>query len=243
MARKWPEDFIDKVICGDCLEVMKEIPDNCVDLVVTDPPYGINLPQKSKNYGEATYCSRKATNLNWDKEFPNRNYWKEIFRVSKNQIVFGANYGWENFYSTSCYIIWDKRADLPNVPFSPTEFAWTSFKRMPKKYTLINHGFISECEMTRTHPTEKPLGLIRAIVYDFTKGKPETLILDPFLGSGTTALAAKQLKRRFIGIEISPDYVKIAIDRLRQEVLSFDNVQKQDKAIPSNLLEQIQKRT
>lgn len=109
--------------------------------------------------------------------------------------------------------IWD-------VPFCPTEFAWTSFDRQSKKYTCINHGFIhDEKEPIRQHPTAKPLPVFIGIISDFAK--ENDLILDPFLGSGTTLVAAKNLGRRAIGIEINLDYCRIAEDRLRQEVLSL----------------------
>ena len=144
-----------------------------------------------------------------------------MFRVSNNQIVFGANYFWENFYSSQCYIIWDKRGNLPKVPFCDTEFAWTSFSKMSKKYLVRNHGFIKDSKDIKTgHPTQKPTELFKAILKDFTE-EGDT-ILDPFLGSGTTARACKDLGRKCIGIEREEKYCKIAINRCQDFIQNED---------------------
>lgn len=217
--RKWPNDFINKIICGDCLEVMKEMPDKCVDLVLTDPPYGIKITDFHNTYGNRPDLGRKPSKNKWDEKGLLKEQWVEIQRISKNQVVFGANYFWDYFYPTQCYLIWDKRGELPRVPFCDTEFMWTSFiKRASKKYIIKNHGFIRDSQDSKTgHPTQKPTELMSQILLDFTV--EADLILDPFLGSGTTAEACKLLHRKFIGIEINPDYCKIAEERLAQGVL------------------------
>ena len=201
------------IVVGDCLEVMARMPDRCVDLVVTDPPYGLKIARRSKNYGTRTELSRKATGDSWDDFAPGKQYFEAIFRVSKNQIIFGGNYFWENLYATPCYIIWDKRGNLPDVPFSPMEFAWTSFKRMPKKYLVRNHGFIRDSKDKRTgHPTQKPSELFMSIITDFAEAGD--LIFDPFMGSGTTAIAADRLGHKWFGIDISEEYVVMALKRI-----------------------------
>ena len=102
------------------------------------------------------------------------------------------------------------------MPFADTEFAWTSFKdRIPKKYTVINHGFIADNKDKKQHPCQKPSGLFVSILSDFSK--KDDLILDPFLGSGTTAIACERLNRRWIGIEISEEYCEIAARRIEAE--------------------------
>ena len=200
---------------GDCLEVMRSMPDKSVDAVITDPPYGIGINQKQNWIGVDKNNIRTATNKAWDDKIPNKEYFDEIKRISKNQIVFGANYYWENFYSSPCYIVWDKRGDLPDVPFAPTEFAWTSYKKMSKRYVIRNHGFIRDSKDERTiHPTQKPSELFIKILNDFTH-EGDT-ILDPFMGSGTTGVACVQTGRNFIGIEIDPDYFKIAERRINE---------------------------
>ena len=209
-------DYIGKIIHGDSLEVMKELPDNSIDLVLTDPPYGININSNAKAIGTSTENSRKPTKLEWDRFIPTKQYFNEIKRVSKNQIIFGANYYWENFYSSQCYIVWDKRGNLPNVPFCDTEFAWTSFKdKISKKYTCINHGFVKDSREEIIHPTQKPEKLWLLILNDFSK--ENDLILDCFSGSGTTAIACHRMKRRFICIEKEEKYVELSRKRLKDE--------------------------
>ena len=207
MSTEW------EVITGDCLEVMRGMDAGSVDAVITDPPYGIGITRNSKSIGIAAHLSRQATGEAWDDRIPTSAHFHELKRVSRNQIVFGANYFWEHFYSSPCYIVWDKRGDLPDVPFAPTEFAWTSFNKMSKRYVIRNHGFIRDSKDERTgHPTQKPTELFAAIINDFTR--PGDLILDPFCGSGTTGIACVQTGRRFIGVEIDPGYADIARARI-----------------------------
>ena len=194
---------------------MKDWPDNCVDLVLTDPPYGININKKANNYGNCTHLSRKATNEKWDKLPMSPSQWSRMKVIGVNQIVFGANYFWPYFGQAKCFIVWDKRGNLPTVPFSPMELMWTSFNKMPVRYTVLNHGFITDMkEPRKLHPTQKPLLLMEKILNDFSK--PNDLILDPFCGSGTTCVAAKRSGRRYIGIDISEEYCDIARKRLKQ---------------------------
>ncbi len=202
---------------GDCREILPTL--EKVDLVLTDPPYGIKITRSAKVVGTSSHKSRKATNEDSDDAAPDDALIALVMASSKNQIIFGANYFWQCFYSSPCYVIWDKRGNLPPVPFADTEFAWTSFNRMSRKYTVINHGFIKDAKEGREHPTQKPLMLFKFILSDFTK--PDETILDPFMGSGTTLRAAKDLGLQSIGIEIEEKYCEIAAERLRQEVLAF----------------------
>lgn len=205
-----------KIIHGDCLDVMKEIEDQSIDCIITDPPYGIKINKKNNNYGINTNITRKSNHKKWDDKLITTNYFNEIFRISKNQIVFGANYYWENFYSSQCYIVWDKRGNLPKVPYCDTEFAWTSFvKKMSKKYIVINHGFIKDSNDIKTeHPTQKPSELFKMILLDFTN--ENDLILDPFAGSGTTAIACIDTNRKYICIEKDKDYFEIMKKRITE---------------------------
>lgn len=201
---------------GDCLEVMRGMPDKSVDLVLTDPPYGIGITRNAKDVPGrlAPHRARKATADTWDDAVPDSRYFKEMFRVSRNQIVFGANYFWNEFYPSQCYIIWDKRGNLPKVPFCDTEFAWTSFtNRMSKKYTVVNHGFIRDSKDDSTgHPTQKPTELFKMILEDFTK--PGDVVLDPFGGSFSVGVACVKAGRHFVGCEIDPSYYAIAQRRI-----------------------------
>ena len=199
---------------ADCIDVMRDMPDNSADLILTDPPYGIGITRNTKPVGVAPVTGRKATNLTWDDKPPDKRYFKEMFRISENQIIFGANYFWEHFYSSGCYIIWDKRGNMPPMPFCDTEFAWTSFvKKMSKRYVIVNHGFVRDSKDLRTgHPTQKPSELFNFIINDFSN--PNDLIFDGFMGSGSTGVAAMKLNRRFIGIELSEEYCEIAKARI-----------------------------
>jgi DNA modification methylase len=202
-----------QIICGDCLEVMADWPDGWVDVVITDPPYGIRITEKANQFGNSTHKSRKATGDKWDRLPMSPTQWKRLREVSLQQIVFGANYFWPYFGQAKCFVVWDKRGTLPKVPFAPMELIWTSFDRMPVKYTVLNHGFITDMtEPRKLHPTQKPELLMELLIEDFSS--PNDLILDPFCGSGTTCVAAKKLGRRYIGIDISPEYVAIARKRL-----------------------------
>lgn len=202
-----------KIYCGDCLELMKQIPDKSIDLVLTDPPYGKGCSKGTGGYGDSK--TRKYKDV-WDKNTPSDEVFEEIFRISEKQIIFGGNYF--KLPLSNCWFVWDKKGDVEfNNPFGDCELIWTNFKKVVKKYTFKQQGFVRESKDIVVHPTQKPTELIKKIILDWTEDN--SLILDPFLGSGTTAVACKELGRRYIGIEINPEYCKIAEERLRQEYL------------------------
>ena len=209
---------INQIICGDCLEVMKTFPDKSIDLVLTDPPYGIN-ENNEKNASRGKLA--KTTDFGhyeWDKNKIGKEFFSEIFRISKNQIIFGGNYYGSILGDTSCYIVWDK--DNGENDFADCELAWASFKSAVRKFKFRWNGMLQEDmkhKEPRYHPTQKPVEFMKWILDKYSE--PTDVILDPFLGSGTTVIAAKQLHRRYIGIEISPKYCEIAKQRLRQETL------------------------
>lgn len=221
---KYPEDYVNKIINGDCLEVMKGIPDKSIDLLLTDPPYGINVGKDFKGrantqFGQAAAPSKDYGDIFWDETIPSKEVFNEIFRVSKNQVIFGGNYFTEYLKPSSCWIVWDKN-NVGN-DYADCELAWTSFKTALRKFKWTWNGMIQEnmgnAKEIRQHPTQKPVPLMEWILQKYSK---ETdIILDPFLGSGTTTRACMNLKRNFIGIEISPEYCKIAEQRLKQQVL------------------------
>ena len=209
------EEYLNKIICGDCLEVMKKLPDKCVDLVLTDPPYGKMWTRGKNSIGLIKDKCEDDKTL-WDKKIPSKEVFDEMIRVSKNQIIFGGNYFTDYLRPSNCWIVWDKLSDLKlgkQIPFAQCELAWTSFNKTVKKYTLRQQGFINDSKDERVHPTQKPTEIFKMILQDFSD--ENMTILDPFIGSGTTAVACKQLNRNFIGIEISPEYCKIAEDRLK----------------------------
>jgi len=212
---------LNTIICGDCLEVLRTLPDKCVDLVLTDQPYGIDEHGGAKNRfshksKEKGFSLRNYDDGNWDNEIPSKEYFDEITRVSKNQIIFGGNYFVEYLRNSPCWLVWDKK-ETANNDFADCELIYTSFKTAVRKFVYGWTGFeginnLSRTNERRTHPTQKPTPLLRWILENYSK--EGDIILDPFLGSGTTALACKALKRNYIGIEISPEYCAIAQQRL-----------------------------
>lgn len=213
---KYPEDFINKIICGDCLDILKEIPDKSVELVLTDPPYGITY-QGEKRPNETIYNNIENDN----KELDYKKVIAELERVGKKVIIFGA----ENFYKDlphkGRWMCWDKRVSesADKMLGSAFELAWINVSSgYYKMYRVLHGGVVNDDGVgQRFHPTQKPIRLMKKIILDYSK--ENDTIIDPFLGSGTTAVAAKALKRNFIGIEISEKYCEIARQRLRQDIL------------------------
>ncbi len=195
----------------DCIDGLKELEDETIDLVLTDPPYGIG-ENNDKNLSRGGVCEpTDYGDYNWDKERIGKKYFDEIFRVSKNQIIFGGNYYIDYLNPTNCMIVWDKNNG--NNDFSDCELAWTSFDSAVRKYKYTWNGMIRKNNEKRYHPTQKPLGLFKKIIRDYTKEKD--LICDPFLGSGTTAVGAIKTNRKYIGFEIDEKYYNTAKKRLK----------------------------
>jgi len=218
---------LNKIYCMNCLDGLKQLPDNSIDLILTDPPYGINIG--SKVGGDSPFGSKKCnvvpTNIAKVKEYtpfddstiPSEEIFKEMFRVSKNQIIFSGNYFVEHLKNSPCWIVWDKDN---SGNFADCELAWTSFKTAVRKFKWRWNGMLQEkmnWKEKRFHPTQKPVPLFKWILENYSE--KDMIILDPFIGSGTTAIACKQLGRKFIGFEISQKYVDIANKRLCQESL------------------------
>ena len=207
--------FINQIICGDCLDAIKELPTNCVDLVLTDPPYGIGEARKNNPSRSKLAIAKDYGKSNWDDKIPDGEYFKEIMRVSKNQIIFGGNYFIEYLYNSPCWIVWDK--DNGENDFADCELAWTSFKSAVRRYKFRWAGMLQENmkkKEQRFHPTQKPVGLFERILDNYSQ--LGMTVLDPFFGSGTTAVAALNTGRFFIGIEKEPKYCEIARERVKQ---------------------------
>lgn len=203
---------------GDCLEVMQRLGDKSVDLLLTDPPYGIKV---GKLYKKPNLVLNSATNttvyenLDWDSNKISNSFFAEMFRVSKKQIIFGGNYYADILPITNNWIVWDKKTeDKYSNGFSDFELAWCSGGGC-RIFRYLWSGMIQQDmknKEQRFHPTQKPVGLFEKILDKYSQ-ENET-ILDCFLGSGTTALACENLNRKWIGIELSKDYCEIAKKRL-----------------------------
>ncbi len=208
------------LINGDCLEEMKKMPDKSIDLVLTDPPYGINIIVDGKVGGQdgktkkAKLGNYDKHNNEWDKEKPKREYFDEIFRISKNQIIFGANHFIESMpINSSCWLVWDKGNE--KSPFADCELAWTSFSLAVRKIKYTWNGMIQgnmKEKEKRCHPTQKPQPVMRWVLDNYSI--VSDLILDPFMGSGTTGCACRERGNKFIGIEIDKGYYEIAKKRI-----------------------------
>lgn len=191
----------------DCMEAMRSMPDQCFDLAVVDPPYGIKISNNmGRRKGERPSEYKKVT---WDDAPPPPEYFTELVRVSKNQIIFGANH----FVSlipaadSSCWICWDKGFSS-EVSFASFELAWTSFDRPSKRVAL------SSAQAGRIHPTQKPVALYAWIFQHYAKQGDR--ILDTHLGSGSSRIAAWDAGLDFIGYEIDPEYFEAQEKRFQQ---------------------------
>lgn len=173
---------INKIYLGDCLDYLKDIPDKSVDLVLTDPPYGI-----SADKGCSWSLNGKARKYqgDWDGQVPKQEIFDELLRIGKKVIIFGANYFTEKLPQNNHWIVWDKCGEMRQEnPFSNCELAWTNITNLNtvKKYFVRQAGFINDGD-ERIHPTQKPLRLITSILKDYSE--ENDLILDAFSGSGT----------------------------------------------------------
>jgi site-specific DNA-methyltransferase (adenine-specific) len=197
---------------------MATLGDNAFDLAIVDPPYGINAPNMNmgswgkykstasrlkrnrfdKGGGHYANSAFVTMNTDWDLNPPSRAYFEELFRVSKNQIIFGGNYF--GLPPTRCFVCWDKLQALEN--FSQVEYAWTSFDYPSKIVRIGSTGGRNDVE--RIHPTQKPVKLYLWLMQKFCK--PGDSILDTHLGSGSSRIAAASLGYDFMGIEIDKQY-------------------------------------
>ena len=203
-----------RIICADCLDVLRQLPDKCVDLVLTDPPYGINIAKNGKVGRDKCCAVTDYGKKDWDNKIPEKEVFDEIFRVSKKQIIFGGNYFVEYLHNSPCWLVWDKN-NTGN--FADCELAWTNFKSAVRKYLWTWNGMLQhdmKNKDVRIHPTQKPLKLFEMILSDYSN--ENDLVLDCFSGSGTTAVACHNLKRRFICIEKDPEYYRASCERLEQ---------------------------
>jgi len=206
--------FLNKITQGDCLELMREMPDKSVDLVLTDPPYGIN--ENDKKVASRGNLAKPIDYgcFEWDKNKVDRKYFREISRISLNWIIWGGNYYANYFVNSPCWLVWYKNNGTND--FADCELAYTSFKTAVRFFKYTWNGMIQENmgkdKEIKEHPTQKPLNLFKWCLDKYSE--PGQTILDPFSGSGTTAIACHDLKRNFICIEKEPKYIALSQQRL-----------------------------
>ena len=195
-----------KTINADCMDILPDMADNEFDLAVVDPPYGIGEDGKKNHSRSKIAVSSQYKSKDWDKQSMSQDYFKQILRVSKNQIIFGANHFISKIaIDSSCWIIWDK--DNGATDFADAEIAWTSFKSAVRIFKYRWQGMLQQNPKNkeiRIHPTQKPVALYKWILRTYAK-KGEK-ILDTHLGSGSSRIAADDLGFEFLGIEKDNDY-------------------------------------
>jgi len=188
-------------------------PDKFFDLAIVDPPYGIGAAKMNMGLGKSLKCSkaknRKWIAKEWDSTSPKNDYFDEVFRTSKNQIIWGGNYF--HLPPTKGFIIWDK--EIPDgLSFSDFEFAWTSFDRAARraKYSAYLD------KIHKIHPTQKPVKLYCWLLENYAK--PGQLILDTHVGSASSLIACESMGFDYIGFEIDPDYYAAAKNRMSKGI-------------------------
>lgn len=193
-----------KVFNMDCMEAMRNTPDKFYDLAIVDPPYGIGINHNmGRRKGDKPSKNKKVS---WDNETPTADYFEQLFRVSKNQIIWGANYF--NMPPTKCFIIWDKPQMSEDVTFAMCEYAWTSFDTTAKTFRKFGN------ESDKIHPTQKPVKLYEWLLHHYAK--PTDKILDTHLGSQSSRIAAYKGGYDFTGYEIDLDYFNEGNKRFNQ---------------------------
>jgi site-specific DNA-methyltransferase (adenine-specific) len=202
----------------DCMEFMKQFPDKFFDLAVVDPPYGIG-EDGAKNHSRGKCAeATKYTPKQWDKAAPDEVYFKELMRVSKNQIIWGANHFISRMpYNSSCWLVWDKLNG--NNDFADCELAWTSFKKAVRRFVFRWAGMLQgnmKDKEIRIHPTQKPKALYAWIFENFARGGQK--ILDTHLGSGSSRIAAYHAGLDFYGCELDKEYFDKANERFEKEI-------------------------
>ncbi|NCD04471.1 MAG: site-specific DNA-methyltransferase [Clostridia bacterium] len=190
----------------DCMEGMKQIPDKYFDLAIVDPPYGIGMDGGNVGYKGFNNFEKKG----WDAKPPDRKYFDELKRVSRNQIIWGGNY--YNLEPTRCYLIWDKGEGFYNRTYAEAELAWTSFDKNVK---IFKRDPLAKGDYRgKIHPTQKPVALYKWLLTNYAK--PGDKILDTHVGSASSLIACHDLGFEYLGFELDEDYYRMAIERLEK---------------------------
>lgn len=202
------ENKTNKFILGDCMKHLPDFADNYFDLAIVDPPYGIKRfekPSGTTRFGSSELMQKNG--LTWDKK-PSAEYFKELRRVSKHQIIWGAN----NFTlpPTEYFIIWNKMQTVDN--FATCEYAWTNSK---KPAQMFDYSIHKHNQIDKIHPTQKPVDLYRWLLQNYAK--PGDLILDTHVGSASSLVACIMEGFDYVGYEIDKEYYDGAMKRIKAE--------------------------
>lgn len=204
----------------DCMDGMKEFPDNFFDLAIVDPPYG--------GVTQGGYMSNKmsggvAKNRNdyhlslWQCDKPNETYFEELKRVSKNQVIWGGNYYASMLADSQCWLVWDKMKPK-GIGFADVELAYTSFDLASRIFHFAWNGMVQgdmKHKENKIHPTQKPVRLYTWILSNYAKAGDK--ILDTHVGSASSLIACERMGFQYVGFEIDKEYYRLAQKRLEEE--------------------------
>ena len=209
----------------DNMELMGEFEDNHFDLAIVDPPYGIGESGKTNKTRSILAISKNYKPFSGeDLEAPNSLYFDELKRISKNQIIWGANHFIDNLpfnVSSPCWIVWDK--DNGKTDFADSELAWTSFKSAVRNFSFKWQGMLQQDMKNkefRIHPTQKPKALYKWLLQNYAKEGDK--ILDTHLGSGSIAIACHEMGFDLVGCELDTDYYNAMMERIELETRQQD---------------------
>jgi site-specific DNA-methyltransferase (adenine-specific) len=191
------------------MDLMREYPDKHFDLAIVDPPYGVDI---NMNMGRRKGEAKKHSSKNWDNSIPENSYFENLFRVSKNQIIWGGNYFPLDL--TGAWIFWDKCVP-DGVSFADGELAWSSFNGTLQKVVIPYSGFNGMDKNGKIHPTQKPVRLYTWFLTNYAKAGD--LILDTHVGSASSLIACHQLGFNAVGCELDKEYFDMASRRLKEE--------------------------
>lgn len=199
-----------QITCEDCMELMARYPDKHFDLAIVDPPYGINVSDNKAGMGRRKGDAKATYKMgDWDASPPPPEYFAELRRVSRNQIVWGANHFIDRMpWPSTCWIVWDKRLSN-DVSFAAVELAWTSFGSTAKRFEA------NPIQAGRIHPTQKPVKLYEWLLATYAMSGQQ--ILDTHLGSGSHAIACHYFGAHLTACEIDADYYAAAMARIKRE--------------------------
>lgn len=203
---------VSEVYNEDCMIGMSRYPDKYFDLAIVDPPYGIGIVSPGKRSLGHRKNVRKLTTYKpatWDNKIPEESYFIELFRISKHQIIWGANYFSKYLPGSAGWIVWNKNQPF-EVSFAQAELAYSSFDKSVKVFDYTRG------QEKKTHPTQKPIALYNWLLKNYAK--PGDKILDTHLGSGSSRIAAYKMGFDFIGFEIDRDYWTAQEKRFKEAI-------------------------
>lgn len=204
----------------DCIEGMKKFPDKYFDLAIVDPVYG-DVTQGGYMQGKGGEHAAKRIDYHlglWEQEKTGSDYFNELLRVSKNQIVWGGNYFCSNLPESQGWIVWDKLRPQ-GVTFADCELAWTSFNKATRIFKYMWNGMLQgdmKNKELKIHPTQKPVRLYEWLLQNYAKD--DDIILDTHVGSASSLIACHNTNHKFVGFELDPIYYKKAKERLDAEL-------------------------